>query len=196
VGSDEPAGGVEDLHTHGIDVHGHRGALGVVRHRVVRAVNRDQAVLLHRAGLAPRGRIRDGGQRDEARLFLGVRRIDPAPGRAVGADVGDGVEPLAELRAQIVPGPERACAQEVLLEGAATSRCQATSSGTPRTRRRRTRLYSIRAGRRRSRRRHVHRSEAGDTWIHHPVGHRRWRSRTTRPRRVEVFPQALLRRTR
>jgi hypothetical protein len=113
---DEPAGGVKDLHAHGINVNGDRRALGLLGRRVVRGVDRHQAVFLHRAGLAPRGWIRDRGERDEAGPFLGVRLVDAATGRAVHADVRDGVEPRADLGPQVVPGRERAGAQEVFLE--------------------------------------------------------------------------------
>src|SRR5439155_2731639 len=89
---------------------------GLIRRRVIRAVDRHGAVFLHRARLAPLGGVRDRGQRNEAGPFLRVRLVDAAARRAVGADIGDGVEPFADLSAQVVPGRERARAQEVLLE--------------------------------------------------------------------------------
>ena len=73
-------------------------------------------VLLHGARLLAGGGIGQRGQRDEAGPLLGVGLVDAAPRGAVHADIGHGVQPLAALRVQVVPGGEGAAAQEVLLE--------------------------------------------------------------------------------
>ena len=85
-------------------------------HGVVGAVDGDVAVLLDDAGLLAGGGIGDRGQRDETGLLLGEGLVDAAAGGAVHADVGDGVEPLAALLVEVVPGGEGAAGEEVVFE--------------------------------------------------------------------------------
>jgi hypothetical protein len=68
------------------------------------------------ACLLARGGIRDRGERDQAGPLLRVGLVDAPARGAVHPDIGDGVQPLADLSPEVVPGREGPSPEEVLLE--------------------------------------------------------------------------------
>ena len=90
--------------------------LVVFGHAVEVAADRDHAVAGDAALEAQHGLERPGRERLQARPLLGEVLGDDAVRGGVGADVGDLVEPLAELLVEIVEVAEAAAEEEVLAD--------------------------------------------------------------------------------
>jgi hypothetical protein len=111
---------VQEPHAAIVPLHGQALADAPGGHRVVRAVDLDVAVQMHRA-LAVLV-VAEGldGQRPQMRQLLGKHRRDLALGRAVDARVGPARLPAIQVRLRLVDGLEAQAAQRRL--GAARRR--------------------------------------------------------------------------
>ena len=87
-----------------------------VRHAVEIAVDRDHAVTGD-ASLEPQDGLEcPDSQRLKCRALLGEMFGDNPPGRSVGAHIGNLVEPLAELRVEIIEVAKAPAKEEVLAD--------------------------------------------------------------------------------
>ena len=89
---------------------------GAIGHAVVVAADGDEAIVADAALELEHGIEAMLGQRLQLRLLGGERLGDDALGRAMDADVGDGVEPIGELSVEIVEIAEAASEEEVLAD--------------------------------------------------------------------------------
>jgi len=107
---------LQDAHLVGHAVHLDGAPARGVGHAVEIAVHGHHAV----AGDAPlqpqHGLERTGGQRLQAGALLGEMLLDHAARGGVGAEVGDLVQPLAELVVEVAEGAETAGEEEVLAD--------------------------------------------------------------------------------
>ena len=107
---------LEDPDLVGERVHLQDASAGGVGHAVEVAADADHA-LVGDAPLEPEDRA-EGHQRQrlEMRLLLGESLVDDPPGGRVDPRVGDRIEPVAQLRVQVVEVAERAGEEEVLAD--------------------------------------------------------------------------------
>jgi hypothetical protein len=106
---------------------------GAIRHAVIVAADRDEAVMAHAAFELQHGV--EAMLRQFLQLWLlGVERFgDNTLGGAVDPDVGDGVEPVDQLRVEIFEVAEAATEEEVLSDIAERSLDLALGFGPVRT---------------------------------------------------------------